>query len=433
VKRHLQVATIPSGLDRCFHLPGGVAPGVQLTALEANATGGAARRRGQMGSSHPEPLRPAERSQATHQIRRPCRGAVGFVGQTLDATDDAEPVGVLAEVGDNVEQVSGGAASVEPRGQIHADSMEDAVRFVVGGASGLIGTALVAGLESRGHDVVRLVRTKAGPGDSVWDPQSGRLEASVISGADVVVNLAGAGIGDKRWTADRKELLVRSRVESTALLAQTMVEASDPPGVFLSGSAVGFYGDRGDEELDETSPPGEGFVADLCQQWESAARPAAEAGVRVVNLRTAVVLTPHGGALAKQLPLFRFGVGGRLGSGRQWFPWISMTDEVRAIMWAAETDVLDGPVNLAAPGSVTNRELTRLLAGVLGRPAVLPVPRFVLRVALGEMTGELLASAHICPRRLLDSGFSFEHPDLTIALEAVLATQKAARKARRKA
>jgi hypothetical protein len=295
------------------------------------------------------------------------------------------------------------------------------MKIVVSGASGLIGTPLVKQLSSHGHEVIRLVRRTARSGESQWDPKSGAIDASVIDGADAVIHLAGAGIGDKRWTAAYKREVLESRTLSTALLARTIASAPNKPKVFLSGSAIGFYGARGDEKLTESGTAGSGFLADVCKEWEAAAAPAREAGVRTVFLRTGIVLSPRGGALKKLLPLFRLGVGGRFGNGKQWQSWISLTDELNAIEHLLTANV-DGPVNLTAPLPVTNGEFTKVLARVLKRPALVPVPGFGPRLLLGgELADALLFTGQrVLPEKLQASGYQFAHRDLESALRSLL-------------
>lgn len=297
------------------------------------------------------------------------------------------------------------------------------MRIAVTGSSGLIGTALIDRLRTAGHEVVRLVR---GPvhhaSDIRWDPAVDHLDPWDLEGTDAVVHLAGAGIGDRRWGADRKRELLESRTRSTALLAETLAGLDRRPSLLISASAIGIYGDAGDRELTEDSPSGEGFLPGLCRAWEAAARPATEAGIRVAHPRTGIVLSAEGGALAKQLPLFRAGLGGRLGNGTQWMSWISLDDEVAALSWLLDHD-LSGPVNLTAPQPVTNIEFTRALGAALHRPTVVPVPAFGVKLVLGrEMAEELLfASARILPAALEESGFRWSHPTLDQALEASLA------------
>lgn len=295
------------------------------------------------------------------------------------------------------------------------------MRIVISGSSGLIGTALVARLRTEGHEVVRLVRRTPDAGDAQWDPTAGRLEPAALEGADAVINLAGAGIGDKRWTDDYKNELRESRLRTTDLLASTIARLERRPAVLLSGSAIGIYADRGDEVLDESSAPGAGFLADLCVAWEAATAPAEEAGVRVAHLRTGIVLAKHGGALKKQLPLFKLGLGGRFGSGKQWQSWISLDDEVGAILHLLSADVR-GPVNLTAPSPVTAKEFTVTLARVLKRPAFLPIPSFGPKLLLGGELVEnlLLTGQQVHPRVLQTSGYAFRHSSLEPALRAIL-------------
>ena len=292
------------------------------------------------------------------------------------------------------------------------------MRIIVSGASGLIGSALVPHLASRGHEVIRLVRRSAGTGESQWDPARGVIDANIVGGADAIIHLSGAGIGDKRWSNSYKREILDSRVKSTKLLASVIAGAAKRPGVFLSGSAIGFYGARGDETLDETSSAGTGFLADVCKEWEAA---AVGAGTRTVFLRTGIVLSTKGGALKKQLPLFRAGLGGRFGSGDQWQSWISIDDEVRAIEHLLNSNVA-GPVNLTAPAPVTNMEFSRVLGNVLRRPAILPVPAIGPKLLLGgELADALLFTGQrVLPRALSAAGFQFDHPTLEIALRALL-------------
>jgi uncharacterized protein (TIGR01777 family) len=294
------------------------------------------------------------------------------------------------------------------------------VKVLVTGSHGLIGTALCSALEAGGHQVVRLVRGGGGP--VTWDPAAGILDDQAFDGVDAVVNLAGAGIGDKRWSPARKQEILDSRIKSTDLLSRRLASLPAKPRVLVSGSAVGFYGDRGDEQLDEESPAGAGFLVGLVQRWEAATAPASEAGVRVVHLRSGIVQSPAGGALGKQLPLFKFGVGGRLASGRQYVSWISIDDEVGAILHALTTEDLVGPANLTAPNPVTNASYTKTLARVLGRPALIPVPRFGLALVFGrEAAGEMLVGGQrVLPRKLEQSGYRFRQPDLEGALRSLL-------------
>ncbi len=289
------------------------------------------------------------------------------------------------------------------------------------GSTGLIGTALASSLEADGHTVRRVVRSGGGPGSVSWDPSAGTIDAGALAGVDAVVHLAGAGIADKRWTDERKELVLRSRFDGTGLIARTVAALEPRPAVLLSASGISVYGDGGDTVRTETSPSGEGFLPTVVEAWESATAPASAAGVRVAHLRSGVVLDGEGGALAKQLPLFRFGLGGRLGSGKQWFPWISLEDEVGAITHLLTSEVA-GPVNLVAPDEVTNAAFTRILADVLGRPALLPIPKFGPALLLGrELAEELLYwSVRAAPTVLEGDGYRFRHPTLEGALRDLL-------------
>jgi uncharacterized protein len=295
------------------------------------------------------------------------------------------------------------------------------MKIVISGASGLIGTQLVATLKSSGHEVVQLVRRSAAAGQIMWDPKSGKLDPVSLEGCDAVIHLSGAGIGDKRWSdAYRKEIL-DSRTATTLLLANTIASLQRKPSVFLSGSAIGIYGARGDEQLTETSAHGTGFLADVCKQWEAAAKPAIDAGVRTVFLRTGIVLSPKGGALKKLLPLFRLGVGGKFGNGKQWQSWISMDDEVASIIHLLTANV-SGAVNLTAPQPVTNAEFTKVLARVVKRPAIVPVPTFAPKILLGgELADALLFTGQrVMPQALTASGYVFKHSTLESALRSLL-------------
>ncbi len=286
------------------------------------------------------------------------------------------------------------------------------MRVVVTGSHGLIGTHLVSGLRERGHDVRRLVRgTPAGPGDYVWNPAADRIDAAALDGADAVVNLAGAGVGDHRWTPAYKRVLWDSRVRSTALLAHTVAASPAPPRVWIQGSAVGYYGDCGAQTLTETSPPGGSFLARLAQSWEAAARPAADAGVRMAYIRTGLVMAPRGGAFGRLLPLLRLGLGGRLGPGTQYWSWITVTDHVAAVCRLLDGDVT-GPVNLTAPEPAPLGEIVRALGRALHRPTALPVPAVALKIGLGEFSSEILNSIRVLPTVLTEHGFTFSHPDL---------------------
>ena len=296
------------------------------------------------------------------------------------------------------------------------------MRIAITGASGLIGTALTSHLRGNGHETVALVRRPAtSPAEITWDPSTGKLNARALEGIDAVVHLAGAGIGDKRWSDSYKREILESRTRSTELLAQRMTEIDQKPSVFLSGSAIGIYGVRGDEELDESASHGSGFLADVCERWERATGPAEAAGIRTVHLRTGIVLSTQGGALKKQLPLFKLGVGGRFGNGRQWQSWISITDEVRAISHLLASKV-SGAVNLTAPTPVTNAEFTKTLASVVKRPAVLPIPSFGPKALLGSELADalLFTGQRVVPKALLNDGYVFTHADLESALRDLL-------------
>ncbi len=291
----------------------------------------------------------------------------------------------------------------------------------VTGSSGLIGTALCDALSAAGHRPVRLVRRPASGADEIaWQPDAGEIDAAALDGIDAVVHLAGAGIGDRRWNAAYKQVLLESRTKSTTLLAETLAGLSRPPAAFLSGSAIGYYGPS-DAVVDESSPAGDTFLAGICVAWEAATRAAVDAGIRTALLRTGVVQTPKGGALKKTLPLFRLGLGGRFGSGSQYQSWITLDDEVAAIMHLLDADVA-GPVNLTAPNPVTNAEFTSALGSVLGRPTVFPVPAFGPRLLLGrEMADALLfESQQVAPTVLTESGYTFLHPTIEQGLAAVL-------------
>jgi hypothetical protein len=298
------------------------------------------------------------------------------------------------------------------------------MRILVSGSSGLIGGALCAWLPSRGHSAVRLVRRAAkGASEIAWDPAAGTLDAGALAGVDAVVHLAGAGIADERWTDARKRVLRDSRVRSTALLATALARSPQGPRVFVSASAVGWYGDRGDECLDETSPAGTGFLAEVGRAWEAAADPAEAAGIRVAHPRTGIVLAKDGGALARLLPLFRAGLGGPVGSGRQWWSWIGLHDACAAILHAIEHEGVRGPFNLVAPQPLTAAGFAHTLGRALSRPALMPAPAFALRLAMGrELADEvLLASQRAFPAVLVRTGFAFRDPDLDVALRRVLA------------
>lgn len=293
----------------------------------------------------------------------------------------------------------------------------------ISGSSGLIGTALVAGLSKAGHRPIRLVRRDpaAGSDEIRWDPANGVLDAASLDGIDAVVNLGGAGVGDKRWTPAYKKLLVDSRVMGTTLLAETMAKASSPPKVFLSGSAIGYYGPQGATELTESSPPADDFLARLTVHWEEAAQPAIDAGIRTAFLRTGIVLSTEGGALTKLLPLFKLGVGGKFGSGDQYMSWVSIHDEVGIICHLLDNEI-SGPVNLTGPAPVTNDQFAKTLGSVLGRPSILPVPAFGPKLVLGGERADALLfdSMRVLPEVIKGSSYSFHHETLEAALRTIL-------------
>ena len=296
------------------------------------------------------------------------------------------------------------------------------MKVVVTGSTGLIGTALVKNLHADGHDVRRLVRHAPRAADETrWDPASGSLDPSVVDGFDAVVHLAGAGIGDHRWTDDYKKVIRESRVSGTTAIAGAVAAAATPPRVLISGSAVGFYGDTGEEVFDESAPSGGGFLASVVRDWEAASRPAADAGVRVVNLRTGIVLSPDGGLLKQMLPIFKLGLGGRLGSGRQWMSWVSIADHIAAVRYLIAADDISGPVNVTAPEPVRNKDFTKALARAVHRPAIAIVPSVALKAALGGFAEEgALVSQRVVPARLEAAGFAFTFADVDAALGALV-------------
>ncbi len=296
------------------------------------------------------------------------------------------------------------------------------MNIAITGASGLIGTALRASLEADGHRVVAVSRS--GGADAIgWDPTSGTIDAAGLEGLDAVVHLAGEGIASGPWTTAQRRRIHDSRQAGTDLLARTLTELDHPPAVLLSGSAIGWYGDRGDEVLTEAASPGDDFLSHVCLDWEAATAPAEAAGIRVAHLRTGIVLDRRGGALGKQLPIFRAGLGGQAGSGVQWMSWITLADEVRAIRFALDHQEVSGPLNLTAPQPATNAEFTRALGAHLHRPTVLRIPRLArhLPFGVGDLVNSLLfTSARVEPQRLIDHGFTFHDPDLDAALTSVL-------------
>ncbi len=294
------------------------------------------------------------------------------------------------------------------------------MKVLVTGSSGLIGTALGDALRARGDEPVALGRS--GREGLSWDPERGVLDPAVFDGVDAVVHLAGRSIGEHRWSAGEKQAILESRTRGTTLLASTLARLGAPPKTFVSASAIGYYGNRGDDELTEDSGPGDGFLADVVVQWERATAAAQNAGIRTVRVRTGIVLASHGGVLARLLTPFRLGLGGRTGPGTQWMSWISLADEVGAILHALDHDVVRGAVNLAAPNPVRNAEFARSLGEALHRPAILPTPLLPLKVRYGdELVRELLLfSQRVRPTRLLESGYRFRHPELRDVLSATL-------------
>jgi uncharacterized protein (TIGR01777 family) len=302
------------------------------------------------------------------------------------------------------------------------------MRILMAGASGFLGTRLVDRLRGAGHDITRLVRRPAQQSDeATWKPSTGHLDPTLVAGADAVINLAGVGVGDKRWTAGYKSEIRSSRVDSTGTVAQVInkLDPADRPKVLLNSSAVGWYGDTGDRKVTEEAPAGSGFLADVCRVWEAAARPAEDAGTRLVLLRTGLPLDADGGLLKPQMLPFRLGVGGKLGSGRQWVPWIALEDWLRAVEFLLDTDVA-GPVNIVGPEPVTNAAFTEVFGRLLHRPTVMPIPSVALHVALGEFAGEALRSQRVIPAALSRAGFTWDHPTLESAMRAALARERSA-------
>ena len=293
------------------------------------------------------------------------------------------------------------------------------MRIAITGSTGLIGTELLRSLREEGHDVVRLVRRPPRAADEVrWDPRRQEIDAAGLRGCEAVVHLAGAGVGDHRWTEAYKREIRDSRVQGTATLAAALASLDTPPRVFVCGSAIGYYGDTGDRRTDESAPAGEGFLPDVCVDWEAAAEPARKAGIRTVFARTGLVVARSGGAWGRLFPIFRLGLGGRLGDGSQYWSFISLQDHIAALRHLLDTGSLTGPVNLTAPEPVTNREVTAVMGKVLHRPTLFPVPAPALRIALGEFAGDVLGSQRVIPRQLLDSGFVFRHPRIMEAVRA---------------
>ena len=295
------------------------------------------------------------------------------------------------------------------------------MRIAISGASGLVGTALTKRLQNMGHDVVPMVRGPASDDTIHWNPKSGRIDAKMLADVDAVVHLAGESIAEGRWNAAKKKRIRESRVEGTRLIAETLSKLERKPQVFVCASAIGYYGDGRHEELVEDAAAGDDFLAEVCQAWEAACQPARDAGIRTVNARFGVILSPDGGALAKMLPPFKMGLGGVVGSGRQVWSWISLNDTIGALVHAIENEAVEGALNVTAPHASTNAEFTKALGHVLGRPTLIPLPAFAARLALGEMADALLlASARVIPAKLQQTGYQFEHELIEPALRDLL-------------
>ncbi|HEX7998469.1 MAG TPA: TIGR01777 family oxidoreductase [Pyrinomonadaceae bacterium] len=297
------------------------------------------------------------------------------------------------------------------------------MKILVTGASGLVGTALLPALKAAGHEVYRLVRSAADRAANGinWNPSEGTIDAASLEGMEAAIHLAGENIAEGRWTDEKKRRIRESRVKGTRLLSETLAGLEQKPHTLLSASATGFYGDRGDELLTEQSASGKDFLAEVCREWELATQPAAQSGMRVVNLRFGVILSAEGGALKKMLTPFKLGVGGKIGSGRQYMSWIGIDDAVGAILFALETETLRGPVNVVSPQPVTNLEFTKTLGRVLSRPTIFSVPEFAARLAFGEVADALLlSSTRVVPLRLKEAGYQFKYPELELVMHHIV-------------
>ena len=292
-------------------------------------------------------------------------------------------------------------------------------RIAITGASGMIGSALVGHLKSEGHTIQRLVRRKpVSPDEVLWNPSTGEVDLGALEGVDAIIHLAGANVGDKRWTKRYRAEILNSRLLGTNTIANAVTSLK--PDVFISASAIGWYGETGNRAVKEDDRPGDDFLAAVCKEWEAAADSASN--TRTVKIRTGLVLEPTSGALGRMLPLFKFGLGGKLGSGKQWWSWITLHDQIRAICYLLEKDI-EGPVNLTSPNPATNQEFTSALARALRRPAIFPVPAIALKIALGGFSSEILGSKRVLPQKLIDAGFTFDYPHLAPALSALIDQQ----------
>ncbi|PIQ29226.1 TIGR01777 family protein [bacterium (Candidatus Blackallbacteria) CG17_big_fil_post_rev_8_21_14_2_50_48_46] len=300
------------------------------------------------------------------------------------------------------------------------------MKILVSGASGLIGSALIPNLTAGGHEVLRLVRRRSeNPSTVYWNPVKGEIDQEALEGLDAVIHLAGESIADGRWSEAKKQSILKSRVEGTLLVAEALARLKKPPECMISASAIGYYGDRGEEELCEDSPPGDDFLAEVCQKWEDSCEPARQAGIRVVNPRIGIVLSCKGGALEKMLMPFQLGLGGVLGNGHQYLSWVAIDDVLAAFLHILATPSIQGPINLVAPEPLTNSEFTRTLGKILLRPTILPVPAFSLRALMGEMADSLLlSSAFVSSEALMNTGFRFQYPDIVSALRHVLGAKR---------